>query len=84
MVQAKEEGQPIKRAAEKGCWGVQCQGLLEGGSVFGKAMLEGFGVGVQGCEAQGGSHSLHQPRSTLQTYFSSMHVNNCFSILNKL
>lgn len=48
------------------------------------AVLEGLGVGVHGCETQGGSHSLHQPGYAQQTDLSSMPTNICLSILIKL
>lgn len=48
------------------------------------AVLGGLGVGVHGCEAQGGSHSLHQPGYAQQTDLSSMPANICLSILVKL
>lgn len=83
MVPAKEEGQPTKRAQRRAtqCLGAQGQELLEAG---GMAVLEGLGVGVHGCEAQGGSHGLHQPGYAQQTDLSSMPANICLSILIKL
>lgn len=52
--------------------------------MWGMAVLEGLGVGVHGCGAQGGSHSLHQPGYAQQTDLSSMLANNSLSILIKL
>lgn len=59
-------------------------GTAGGWGVWGVAVLEGLGVGVHGCGAQGGSHSLHQPGYAQQTNLSSMLANNSLSILIKL
>lgn len=83
MVQAKEEEQPTKRAAEKGYTVLGCSMPGTAGG-WGVAVLEGLGVGVHGCGAQGGSHSLHQPGYAQQTDLSSMPANNSLSILIKL